>query len=309
MNAKKILMGAKRWGTRNSDKLCMVGGIGFMVGAIVSAVLDTRAHCEEIVEEHKNMMDSIRQCKELCKENPEYTYTKLDEVKDTAIFCIRTGFRFAIAYARTFICTAASITCFGAMYKILSGRAAAAISTLGAYVTQVMEYRGRVAEKVGSEKEQALWDGERSEKIEVVELGENGEMTSKTEKCACQDGKISPFAFWFDESFRAYSKSAEYNVQYIKGIEGNLEEKLQSWGYITLNDIRDEFKLPRIAEGQHFGIDSDHGNNHVDLGITKELWRLRDGDSYRSPAFLINPNIDMSRYIWEKMPEKAVVSQ
>ena len=75
---------------------------------------------------------------------------------------------------------------------------------------------------------------------------------------------------WY-EGNPGWSKDPQHNLIYLKHIQRQANDLLQSRGHLFLNEVYDMLGFPRIADGQEIGwiYDEKHpiGDNFVDFGI------------------------------------------
>ena len=98
------------------------------------------------------------------------------------------------------------------------------------------DYRGRVAEAVGEEKERELYFGLKDETIEVED--ENGKKTKKKVK-VIKEGMYSPspYSLFFDGSSKEYKPDAEYNKMVLLSTQDHFNAIYDRDGVVTLYDI------------------------------------------------------------------------
>ena len=81
----------------------------------------------------------------------------------------------------------------------------------------------------------------------------------------------SIYARVFDDGCPGWNKDPEYNLIFLKQIEGYANELLRSRGYIFLNEVYDMLGIPRTKAGQTVGWVYNEkdpiGDNRVDFGI------------------------------------------
>ncbi len=169
------------------------------------------------------------------------------------------------------------------------------------------QYRKKVAEVIGDEKEQELAAGYTMR--DIVD-----EATGKVEKVPVVDpqANLSQYGFWFDEghfdkesgewAWRNFKHDSNKLVNRMKVIE--LEEKytrqLRTVGYAWLEDVALDFGIdPDEAKKFHDvgWIWKEGDENRVEFGVLDTKWQLPVNkgfcdDSCSQNKCFINPNVD-----------------
>lgn len=83
--------------------------------------------------------------------------------------------------------------------------------------------------------------------------------------------EISPYARFFCETCRAWTKDPETNKYFLEQIQNYANEKLRYQGYLFLNEVYDMLGIARTKDGQVVGWIYDEknptGDNYVDFDI------------------------------------------
>lgn len=113
---------------------------------------------------------------------------------------------------------------------------------------------------------------------------------------------ISEYARFFDDGSTAWTKDSEKNMYFLKHTQEYANARLQSEGYLFLNDVYDMLGLPRTAVGQCVGWIYDEknpiGDNYVDFGIYT-MNKNKDFINGYAPDVLLDFNVD--GYIIDKI--------
>ena len=211
---------------------------------------------------------------------------------------------------------AAASTALGAGFvvhghKLQGKELAAAMSAYSILSASLEEYRGRVAEKVGEEEERNLFDGNVKKKIDMVDIPEEGGKPKKHKEEVLVKAKFpnSPYAAVFDDISPDWTRNRSENLYFIRCQEITANRKLQTRGYLFLNEVLDMLGLPYNPAGQFVGwIDeayegSKHG--HVDFGLSEvyledEMEPDRDELGNPEPSLWLDFKVDGE--IWDKIP-------
>lgn len=196
-------------------------------------------------------------------------------------------------------------------HRVQGKELAAAMSAYSILSASLEEYRGRVAEKVGEEEEQNLFDGNVKKKIDMVDIPEEGGKPKKHKEEVLVKAKFpnSPYAAMFDDISPDWTRNRSENLYFIRCQEITANRKLQTRGYLFLNEVLDMLGLPYNPAGQFVGwIDeayegSKHG--HVDFGLSEvyledEMEPDRDELGNPEPSLWLDFKVDGE--IWDKIP-------
>lgn len=240
-----------------------------IVGTITSIVLACRAtlKIEEVLDESKETIKEIKDNKEEIEEG-KYK-------KELTKAYVKTGFDISKLYAPSFFLTAASIGCFVGSHQILTKRNVALIAAYKAVESSFSQYRKRVVDMYGIEKDRELKFGLEKTKVDVETTDAKGKKKIIKEDAIVVDKeefkKYSQYARFFDEFNRNWERSPEYNLLFLRKAQNWANDKLRAQGHLFLNEVYDMLDIPRTKEGSIVGwvFDNLHGegDNYVDFGI------------------------------------------
>lgn len=194
-------------------------------------------------------------------------------------------------YAPATIVGVASITALTGSHIVLNKRNASLTAGYAALSKAYDEYRDRVRDEIGEDREGDLYRGIRVEKVET----EDG----KKEIVRIADpNKLSPYARFFDEFSTEWHKDAELNRIFLQCQQNYFNMLLQSRGHVFLNDVYDGLGLERTGPGSVVGwVISEDGDNYVDFGLfSVRSSSFIDG---HEPRILLDFNVD--GVIWDKI--------
>lgn len=182
----------------------------------------------------------------------------------------------------------ASIASILAAHGIMRRRNAALIAAYGVLETAFANYRERVREVVGEEREQDLYIGVR----EVTEVSESGKKTVKKDLAG---GPTSPYALLFDETNIHWEREAGTNKTWLLIKQQHLNDMLTMRGYMFLNEVHRALGFPETKAGQVVGwiADTSKGDGYIDLGIFEPLTdEKRSFINGHERNIWLNPNVD-----------------
>ena len=288
----------------NSPKILMGLGVIGSVAAVVDAVCQT-PKAIDILEEHSETVDKCKNA--LALEDPNYTVK--DYKKDIFGVYARTTGKMIKCYARPLIIEAFAITCFCGAAKILTVRNKALTSALAAAVDAAMDDRRKVAEAIGQEKADEIFNGISEQKFIEEAVDENGKkkIVKGTRSVADLDN-VSPYSFVWKETDPEWDQIFEYNISKIKDVERILNKKLfgikhdnGTYEYppvknfhVSLNDIRKYFLNPEDAFtqiGQVAGCDASHPDGQLILRWKRISVPCDDNPNLFYDGILITPNL------------------
>lgn len=233
-------------------------GVG-VVGVVTTAVLASRAtlKLDEVLspaEEKVKLAEGL-----LAQKRDDYTQNDFN--KDILVIRMRTAGDVAKLYALPVAVGAVSIACLAGSHHILNSRNVALTAAYAALERSYSEYRERVIEQLGVEKESKLYS-------KVVK---NQEQRALDPDAVIVPGGKSIYSRRFNEqTSRSWSSHPEDNWFFIKCQENYANVQLHSRGHIFLNEVLDSLNLERCPEGQIVGWVRGNGDDHVDFGFFQD---------------------------------------
>lgn len=290
-----------------SPEICVVLGVA---GMVTSAVMACKATLKvnDILEETKQTVDSIKEVKEKADELPEgVTYSEEDSKKDLTIAYCKTGVKLAKLYAPSVILGTLSIGSIVASNVIMKKRNVALAATCTAVTQSFKDYRERVVEKFGEEVDKKLKYGIKAVEIEKEITDEDGNtrMVKETKEVVTDKGILegySEFAKFFDELSDYWEDDPDYNLMFLRRVEDEANRMLEHEGFLFLNDVYGMLGIPKTRGGQVYGWIYDKDVEHkIDFGIydINRLSNRKFVNGYESAILLDFHNLDGN--IWEKM--------
>lgn len=264
--------------------LMIAGGIG-IVGSIILTRKAAKKE-DDILEEANVTIENIHACQENLDNTDDISEEERKKSmkvlkKDLSTVYIQTGVKIVKIYGPAIGAGIAGLGCMCLSHKFLKDRNKALTIAYTGLVTAVQEYRKRVADKIGKDKERDLYFNIKEEEIETVTVDENGKEKKKKEKVKVVDEQAvldSPYSVFFDSSSREYKDDAEYNKTFLLHQQRFLNEQLHANGVVYLNDVyraldvKPEHNLP--IEGWMIGWHKDGDKNgedsFIDFGLANE---------------------------------------
>ncbi len=245
---------------KNSPHIFFVGGV---VGVIGSAVLACKAtlQVEEKLEEIKNdvvllktnaIEEADHELSDTEKKTLSYTCSSYTAVKTIKVI--------GRLYGPAILLGGASIAALTGSHIQLVRRNAALTATLATVTKAYAEYRLRVQEEIGKEKELDIYRGIRDKEVEI-------DGKKSVVKISDPLGR-SPYSRIFDECSRYWKKEAELNYVFLEHQQNYANHRLRADGFVFLNDVYDDLGFDKTSEGQIVGwMLSGDGDGYVDFGM------------------------------------------
>lgn len=174
-------------------------------------------------------------------------------------------------------------------------------ATLMALDNATRGYRSRVAEEIGAEDEQRIWNGGKKVEVDETVTDENGETKQVTKTQTVYDKNIpSMYARWFVFGEADSAEPDEtYNLSFLHQVESTFTFYLRYNKKVFLNDIYRELGIKQSVAGNRVGWVYDpnrpESDNRIDLRVRKVRRRKQYwdgvGDEYEW-AIMIDPNVD-----------------
>jgi len=237
---------------KDSPHIFFVAGI---VGVVVSTVLACRATLK-LEETLDNIQGDLKNVNDVEVTEIE---TEQEHKKDVGYVYVKSGLQIAKLYAPAVIIGAASITALTGSHVQLSRRNASLMAAYAIVQKAYEDYRERVQEELGKQRELELFRGEKTEAVEG----------SKELVKLHDPNKLSPYSKIFDEYSREWEKDPELNRLFVQCQQNYANNLLHARGHVFLNEVYDMLGIDRTKAGAVVGwvISKDGGDNYIDFGI------------------------------------------
>ena len=283
---------------QHSPKILMGLGLAAGTGALVTAIRGT-LKAQPVIEEAKTDISDIHCEIERAEENNEDTSALKKEL--TSAYLHAAGDMLKI-YAPTIILAGASAACVLTSHNIMLSRNIALATAFASVEEEYKKYRERVADKIGTEAEQAIYRDEivREEEVSYVDE-KTGEV--KTEKVKKYDYQLPAHAGFFDNTNPNYvsDPANNYNLMFIQIQEQFCNDKLRVQGFLFENDARELLGLKKTEVGQRCGwvYDPNGPTHQISFGI--DDYTANYGKNIMDDGIWIDFNVDgdiMNKVVW-----------
>lgn len=258
---------------KNSPHIFFVAGVA---GTMLSTVMACRAtlRLEKVLEESKDEIDVIR-AREQVVGGPDH--------RALAVAYGTMGKKMVRLYGPSVLVSAASIGLLTSSHVTMTKRNNTLAATVVALSKAYEEYRERVREEVGEERELELYHGIKDVEIKT----KDGKAIIKV----VDPNNMSIYARFFDEGSVNWVKNAEYNRLFLAGVQSYLNDLLHARGHVFLNEAYDALGIERSDAGQHVGWSMyGDGDMFVDFGIL-EVYNANFVNG-SEPRILLDFNVD-----------------
>lgn len=276
---------------KNSPHIFFAAGV---VGTVASAVLACRATLKLSAT-----MDEIQKDIEVLKPQINSSNTThvtgedaVVEHTKTIYIYTRASLRIAKLYAPSVLLGTASIVLLTKSHTELTRRNSALMAAYAAVSKAYDDYRERIREELGAERELEIY---HDVKIETIRDADGNEIAIRT----ADPNKYSIYAKFFDEYSANWQRDPELNRIFVQVQQNYFNNKLIAKGHVFLNEVYDALDIPRTQAGSVVGWlkDSENGDNYIDFGILEAFnARFVNGPEQ---SILLDFNVDGP--IWNKI--------
>lgn len=288
----KVVVRAGMQIKKYSPEVLMVTGVASIVGGTIIACKAT-LKAEGVMYEHQKKLEEVEDAVDMGMEE-KIDYTPEDAAKDKTILSVQTGVKLAKVYAPGAGLVVFGLACILSSHGIMRKRN---VALLGAYKMAeetFANYRNRVREELGEEKDRHFRYGTKLETIDDITFDEKtGKDKTMKKKVEVMDPNgLSQYARFFDESCPDWNKEASYNFHFLKCQQSYMNDKLHANGHVFLNEVYDSIGVPRTPEGQLVGWVLGKGDDFIDFGLfDREKQQVRDFVNGYERSILLDFNV------------------
>lgn len=245
---------------KNSPHIFFAAGV---VGMIGSTFLACRAtlKLEPVID---SIEDDLKQVKEMGRPSESggdvQRYPDREYYRDLGYVYARSAKKIGRLYGPSIVLGVASVGALTGSHVQLTRRNSALTATLALVSQAYDDYRDRVREELGEERELNIYRGMGEEKIDIDGKKQLVQVTDPT--------KWSPYARFFDETNVNWVKDPESNRMFLHCQQNYSNHLLNARGHLFLNEVYDMLGMERSKAGQVVGwVLNGDGDEHVDFGI------------------------------------------
>ncbi len=232
-----------------------------VIGAVTATVMTAKAtlKLEPIIDDLDRRKAIVEERHASNESTPEL---EREYLQNKTVIHVKAAKDIAKLYAPAATTMLVSLACVVGAHGIMRRRNVALVAAYKAVEHGFSEYRKRVAEEFGAEKDVEYRAGVSTKDV-------TDEETGKVETVDVIDpNAISRYARFFDEGNRNFVKHSEYNKMFLSNMQNYANDKLKIRGHIFLNEVYDMLGFDRTKEGSVVGwILNKDGDNYVDFGM------------------------------------------
>lgn len=271
---------------KNSPAVMLGAGIGVGILATVKACQAT-LRLEEVLEKAEKDTATLRKVSEV---RPEKYPRKERDTYERAIR-IRTAKEVAKLYAPAVGLGVISIVLLTGSHVVLTKRNAGLAAAYAVLDKGFNEYRERVRNELGPEKDQEFRYGSQTK--EIVEEDENGHKVKEIKRNTVTGRSI--YARYFDENNRNWQRNPIANRTFVQCQQDYANDKLTANGHLFLNEVYDLLGMERTPEGSQVGWikNGKHKRDgYVDFCLDWGSPQMRDFMKGDEGSVLLDFNVD-----------------
>lgn len=275
--------------SKHSPEILLGLGIAGFVGSLVAAS-KASIKAKKIIDDCNADLEKVNEAFDKIDKSE---YSEKDYNNDKRIIYTKTTINVAKTYAPTILLATISIGSLLGSYGIIKKRHLAVIAAYNGLQDAFLDYRKRVIEEHGEEKDRMYKLGIKEEiKAETI-TGKNGkEKTVESSELVIDPNHHSQYARFFDSSSVQWNRIPEYNLMFLKTTQNYANDLLRSRGHIFLNEVYDMLGIPRSQAGQIVGWVKGEGDDFVDFGIFDDNGDSRDFVNGYKDSILLDFNVD-----------------
>lgn len=265
---------------KKSPTIMLAAGIGTGIYAAYLACKATLKVDPILDEANKKIADIHRIAEDQAfrQDHPELAaqFTEENKARALAVVYGQTILGLAKLYGPSILVEGTSIALLLGSHHSLTKQVAGLGATVTILSKSLERYRGRVAEIYGEEKENEIYYGITTEKVEEIVIDEETGKESKKKinaKVVKEELTVSPYARFFDSSNPNYIKDDPvHNVDFLANVQTRLREDTKRRGWLFLNTALMAYGFKPVPEGQILGWTYDRKDPYaddkiIDIGI------------------------------------------
>lgn len=264
---------------KNSPHIFFTAGI---VGVVGGTVLACRATLKlnDVLAGMDDDVNSITEMNEEGRYDSSRAYKK-----ELAYAYVKGTGEIARLYGPAVVVTGLSVVSLTGSHVALVRRNTALTAAYAGVQKAYDEYRNRVREVLGEEKELDIYHAAQDEKVKIDGKPEVVKVVNPN--------AWSPYARFFDEASPEWRKDPEHNRIFVQCQQNYLNDRLKSRGHVFLNEAYDALGLERSSAGQVVGwlnVDDGERDTYIDFGIF-EAWNSAFVNGHER-SILLDFNVD-----------------
>lgn len=298
-----------------SPELLMFGGIGGLIGAGVLACRATLKF-EALLDDQAA---KIIKCNEAVEKYDEEQYTPADYNHDLKVIKLQTAWGVVQLYGPAFTLGLTGVGCILGGHHIMKKRNMALIAAYKLVEESFAAYRKRVVDELGEGKDRHYMYGtEYEEVVQNVTDPETGKTKKvKTTEQILNGQTVSGYARLFgnpddnpggdvtSQWSPRDNTTGDINMMFLRQKQNWMNEKLNAYGHVFLNDVYEELGYEQTPAGQIVGwVKNGVGDDYISFGPMVEALSDADGRAFthdqiryrKGDPILLDFNVDV---VWD----------
>jgi hypothetical protein len=250
-----------------------------VVGTVTSIVLASKATLKmsEILDEAEALDANIEEAGEKAQA-AGLSYTDEDKRKDRVTVRVKTAIKIAKLYAPAAVFGVAGLACFVTSHNILNKRNAGLSAALVGVTKAFQEYRGRVVDELGKEKDLEFRYGvvERTIGVETDEGVVEKTIRGVDQNAMLVDGDSMYAKIFARNTSGRWQAVPVQNELLLRAQQNYANDLLGSRGHLFLNEVYEMLGFEHTEEGSVVGWIRGHGDQFVDFLCWDDRGELRE---------------------------------
>lgn len=232
-------------------------GVG-LIGMAATVVMASRAtlKLESIVSETRQALETIDDTAEQANKTGNVPAKNIDEITlkaKTQVYVV-SGLEVVKLYGPSFALGVASIAAILASHGVMKNRQVALVAAYNVLAEGYKNYRARVVEELGEEKDLAYHLGLAEETVtETVADVETGKKSKVKKTRYTKLNELSGYARLYDNSSTQWRDDRMLARAFLMGQQRHANDLLMLNGFVFLNQVYDMLGFPWTKEGQMVG--------------------------------------------------------
>lgn len=267
-----------------------------VVGVVATAVLASRAtlKMDEILKENEENKLKIQ----AAQDTKSKDYTEEDAQQDSKVNTLKTAVKIARVYTPAVVVGVATVGALTGSHFIMRKRYAGLSAAYALLDKGFKDYRARVVEELGVEKDREFRFGVVEREI-GVETDEGVVPKTIKEHGVDANGR-SMYARLFDQTNKHWQRQGMYNQMTLQAQQQYANDRLNRDGYLFLNDVYESLGFERTNYGQVVGwIKNGNGDSYVDFGFFNDSYEGKRFVAGYNDSIWLDFNVDGT--IWDKI--------
>jgi Family of unknown function (DUF6353) len=242
---------------RNAPTILTTTGVAGFIGTVALTIRATNRAIDVLPEISRDIR--VVKDKEI-----DANYTAQNKAGELTGTYFNSAVKLGEIYGPVLLLGSASIFCVISAHGMMLKRQASLVAAYSALDASFRAYRKRVAEKIGETEELELYRRPKMRALDGDDEAGEGD--------ACQidfdDILPSPYARFFDETSRNWTKTPEYNLMFLRAQQDWANDRLTAYGFLFLNEVYEALGFDRSQAGQIVGWKKNgNGDGFVDFGL------------------------------------------